>query len=266
MNPLRNIERAIDEKLRGLFRSPGSEGQQKELVEVHRGVLDEVASKIERLPRSRTVFPYSHVVVRVLVPAPERRRAYEVVFLEGEALAREIRARLEDEGAELTPGLRVDVALADELPVEFRTRGFDVSYAIRPAEQPRPSAPRGVKLTITNGAAAGETVVTSSRNRINLGRLADVLDAQQRPVRRNDVAFADAEGPPNSTVSRSHAHIAWDAETGRHRLFDDRSAYGTTVGRGGHIIPVPKGTGKGVALESGDEILLGQARVLFELA
>jgi hypothetical protein len=67
-------------------------------------------------------------------------------------------------------------------------------------------------------------------------------------------------------VSRSHAHIAWDAETGRHRIFDDRSAYGTTVARGGHIIPVPKGGSKGVALESGDEILLGQARVLFELA
>jgi hypothetical protein len=267
MNPLRNIERAIDEKLRGLFRSPGSEAQQKELVEVHRGVLDEVASKIERLPRSRTVFPYSHVVVRVRVPAPERRRAYEVVFLEGEALAREVRARLEDEGAELTPGLHVDVTLAEELPAEFHARGFDVSYAIRPTEQAaRPSAAPGVKLTITNGVAAGETVVTSARSRINLGRLADVLDAQQRPVRRNDVAFADAEGPPNSTVSRSHAHISWDAEAGRHRLFDDRSAYGTTVARGGHIIPVPKGTGKGVALEHGDEILLGQARVLFELA
>lgn len=266
MNPLRDIERAIDEKLRSLFRSPASASQQKELVEVHRGILDEVASKIERLPRSRTVFPYSHVVVRILVPAPERRRAYEVVFLEGDALARELRARLEDEGAELPPALRIDAVLADDLPSEFHARGYDISYAMRPADQPPvPAALPSVRLTIVHGAAAGEAVCVSQRKRINLGRLADVLDAQQRPVRRNDLAFADGDSPPNSTVSRSHAHIAWDSEAGRHRIFDDRSAYGTTVARGGHIIPVPKGGGKGVALESGDEILLGQARILFEL-
>ena len=104
------------------------------------------------------------------------------------------------------------------------------------------------------------------KKRINLGRLADVPDAQQRLTRRNDVAFTDSPDGPNSTVSRAHAHLELDHATGHYRLFDDRSAMGTTVLREGDFLQVPRGSSKGVQLQSGDEIVLGQARLRFVIS
>jgi hypothetical protein len=70
------------------------------------------------------------------------------------------------------------------------------------------------------------------------------------------------EGAPgeNQTVSRRHAHIACDASSGDHRLYDDGSAYGSEIVRDGRTIPVPPGS-RGVRVRSGDEIVLGEARV-----
>lgn len=266
MNRLHDIERYIDGKLRSLFSSPAAAGTQRELVEVHRAILDEVSTRIERLPRDRTVFPYALVEVSVQVPEPARRRAYEVVFLEGGALEREIRTRLEEEGAELPANFAVAVHLADDL-----TEPYAITYkAAPPPAEPAPTvrvstAPVPIRLTITHGAPDADGEKRLRARRINLGRLAEVFDAGQRLVRRNEVSFADASTPPNSTVSRSHAHLEFDPGSGRYRIFDDRSAYGTTVSRSGQIISVPRGAGRGVALEPGDEILLGQARVRFEI-
>ena len=121
-----------------------------------------------------------------------------------------------------------------------------------------------VWLHITNGRADRDEY-SFRKARITLGRLADVVDAQQRLIRRNDVAFVESSEGPNPTVSRSHAHLEWDAADGAFRLFDDRSAQGTTVLRDGGIINVPRGLSKGVQLKPGDEIVLGRARVRFEL-
>ena len=73
-----------------------------------------------------------------------------------------------------------------------------------------------------------------------------------------------AEGP-NATVSRAHAHIAWDPSSGTFRLFDDNSAYGTSIFRNGALLNIPAGASRGIALRTGDEIYLGQARLRFEL-
>ena len=265
MNRMRQFEQLIDDKLRALFRSPGQEGQRREMVEVHRAILDEVVTRIEELPRDRRIFPYSRVAVEVLVPEPARRRAYEVVFLEGDALARDIRARLEDEGCEMPPNFEAAVALTDDLPPDLAGRGFDIRYGLAAAPAAaKPAALPSATLTIVNGTPAGEPSCSLGRRRVNLGRLPEVYDAGRRLVRRNDLAFADGAEPPDSTVSRTHARIEWDGAAGRWRIFDERSAFGTMVARGGELITVPKGSSKGVALESGDEILLGQARVRFE--
>jgi hypothetical protein len=48
--------------------------------------------------------------------------------------------------------------------------------------------------------------------------------------------------------------------SGEHRLHDDRSAHGTGIIRGDRTIPVPPGS-RGVRLRSGDEIVIGEARL-----
>jgi hypothetical protein len=260
MSRLHEFERLVDEKLRALFRSPAQEGERREVIEVHRAILDEVASHVETMPRGRRIFAYPHLTVRVLPPDPQRRRAYEVVFSEADALQRDIRARLEEAEVEIPERFAVEVELVDELPEGIGERGFDISYdrASGPSEMPR------TRLLVLHGQAEQADYVFSKR-RINIGRLDNVLDPKQRLVRRNDVAFKESADSPNSTVSRTHAHIEFDAKSGEFRIFDDHSALGTTVLRQGEFVNVPKGTSKGAALRSGDEIVLGQARLAFEV-
>ena len=260
MSRLHDLERRIDEKLRGMLRSSSSD-QKRELLEIHRALLDEVAAHIDTLPRGKRAFAYRQLDVRILLPDPALRRSYELVFVEADALARDIRLRLEDERAELPAHLAVQVELATELPPDIAPRGFDVHYGSIPAQ---PSKEIGeVRLTVIAGFAQQQQFCLKKK-RINLGRLAEVTDADGRLTRKNDVAFRDDAPAPNPTVSRAHAHIEFDPDKAVFRLFDDRSAHGTTVIRDGSVIPVPQGPSKGVALEHGDEIVLGEAHLGFE--
>ena len=261
MSRLHDLERRIDEKLRGLLRS-SSPDQKCELLEIHRAVLDDVAAHVDTLPRGKQTFVYTQLEVRILLPDPALRRSYELVFVEGDALSRDIRLRLEDQRVELPAHLEVQVELVLELPPDVVARGFDVHYGNIPATQPAEEV-REVRFTILAGSAQ-QPELRLKKKRINLGRLAEVVDADQRLTRQNDVAFRDDGPAPNPSVSRAHAHLEFDPERAVFRLFDDRSAHGTAVIRDGSVIPVPQGPSKGVALRDGDEIVLGQARLRFE--
>jgi hypothetical protein len=265
MSRLHEFERMIDGKLRALFRGPEGQGQKRELVEVHRAILDEVAGRIETLPRGRRAFAYPHLAVSILLPDPSRRRSYEVAFVEAGALAADIQSRLEDEGIPLPEHFRVDVFLVEELPPDIASRGFDVSYESSEPPRPAPAGIPSVWLKVVHGRAERDEY-TFQKSRINLGRLADVVDAHQRFIRRNDVAFVESSAAPNASVSRTHAHLEFDAGSQHFRIYDDRSAQGTTVLRDGLPISVPRGLSKGVQLRNGDEIVLGQARIAFEVA
>jgi hypothetical protein len=123
---------------------------------------------------------------------------------------------------------------------------------------PQPSPVHEIKLTITNGSAE-KPAYALTLDRINLGRCVEVRDSRNHLLRTNHVAFTDAAGAINETVSRTHAHV--DCRTdGEFRLFDDRSAHGTSIVRNGKTISVPAGS-RGVRLLSGDEVVLGEARL-----
>lgn len=265
MSLLHDFERRIDDKLRSLLRSPQAVSARRELIEVHRAILDDVSSHVELLPRGRRAFTSTNLQITVLLPDASRRRSYEIVFAEGNALARDIRERLQHEQVELPEDLHVSIDFADELPEDIAARGFDIRYGSQSAPARAKAQQPAIALTVVHGKADRESY-SLSRKRINLGRLTDVVDANRRIVRRNDVAFAEENSPPNSTVSRTHAHIEYDTESCQYRLYDDRSAYGTTVLRNGEALNVAKGASKGLALEDGDEVLLGQARLRFELS
>jgi pSer/pThr/pTyr-binding forkhead associated (FHA) protein len=79
------------------------------------------------------------------------------------------------------------------------------------------------------------------------------------------VVFKDGDGTVNDTVSRRHAHIDYHDATGDFRISDDRSAHGTSIVRNGTTIPVHVSS-RGVRLQTGDEIVLGEARLRVKLA
>ena len=153
---------------------------------------------------------YSRVSVRVLVPNPERRRSYELVFIEADPLTRDIKSYFEENKVEYPTRFKVDVELVDSLPLDVSERGFDVTYSNSPASAPGPDTIR-IQLTILVGNAE-RNQYDFAKHRINIGRLAEVLDADMRTVRRNDIALKDDSTMENSAVSRAHAHLEYDPD------------------------------------------------------
>ena len=99
-----------------------------------------------------------------------------------------------------------------ELPPDVAARGFDVHYGSIPTPQPSEKGME-VRLTVITGSAEQQQLCLKKK-RINLGRLAEVIDAEGRLTRKNDVAFRDDAQAPNPSVSRAHAHIEFDPEKG----------------------------------------------------
>ena len=58
MSRLHDLERRIDETLRGLLRS-SSPDQKRELLEIHRALLDDVTAHVDTLPRGKQTFAFT---------------------------------------------------------------------------------------------------------------------------------------------------------------------------------------------------------------
>src|SRR4051812_24520728 len=209
MSRVHKLERQIDQKLRQMLRS-SSPDQTHEPLELYRAILDEVTSRVDAMPRGKRAFVYPHVSVRVLVRNPERRRSYELVFTEADPLTRDIKSHFEDNRVEYPARFMVDVELVDSLPVEVSERGFEVAYSNPPAPAPNPDSIR-IRLTILVGNAE-KAEYEFAKRRINIGRLAEVLDAEMRTLRRNDIALTDDSTIENASVSRAHAHLEYDPD------------------------------------------------------
>jgi hypothetical protein len=114
-------------------------------------------------------------------------------------------------------------------------------------------------VTVLNGIAERRTCSFAAM-RIDLGRCTEVRDSRHRLIRTNHVAFVEGSGEVNQSVSRRHAHISHEPRSREFRLHDDGSEHGTGIVRTGRTFAVPRGS-RGVRLHSGDEIVLGEARL-----
>lgn len=231
-------------------------------LEIVHAVLDRAEHQIQEAGRGVRVFPFNRVkVVVVAAPGDKATRARFGAVAEGPpSLTERLLARLRSAGCR--PGdVTVEVAYASKAGATWESPGFDVEFGrapVTPVAAPLASPVVQLKLTVVAGKAARRTQVFSG-GRIDIGRRSEVIDAKQRVVRTNHVAFED--GPEsNRSVSRQHAHLTYDPDTRDYRLKDDRSAHGTSIVRRGRTIAVPAGS-RGVRIESGDEIIVGQARL-----
>jgi len=150
--------------------------------------------------------------------------------------------------------------MAEEPLPQFGDRRYFVEYA---KSETSPAAEESVRplleLTVLKGDAT-QHVYELEGPRVFLGRLEEVVDADGRVRRRNDVAFRE-EGEINTTVSREHARIAWDDESAGYWLRAEQNASGTRIYREGRTIDVSSNDRRGVRLQPGDEIYLGRACV-----
>jgi len=229
-------------------------------LEIRRAVLDDAEAHVVAVGEGKRLFPYNRVTVHLLAPDPQERAALEVAAKEGWALELEIAGRLRDRDCPVPPDLAVEIVMEEEALPQFGDRRFFVEYTKSEAS---PAAAETVRplleLTVLKGDAT-QHVYELEGPRVMLGRLEEVVDADGRVRRRNDVAFRE-EGEINSTVSREHARIAWDEESAGYWLRAEQNASGTRIYREGRTIEVSAHDRRGVRLQPGDEIYLGRACV-----
>lgn len=267
MSLFSEIEKTIERGFRKWTERMFGPAEADDLISLHRAILEEVETHIETVARGRRVFPYARLTVTLVAADPGRRAVLESAF--GERLAEDVAEALTGAGCELPNGFGVEVRTA-----EAGERRFSIEYSTRPAERVAAAAPQAetapppaptetgpARLVVTKGKT-GQTEYALDKARMNLGRLAELTDADQRMTRRNDVVFEEGGDDANGTVSRRHAHIK--REGGEYRLCDDGSEFGTRVFRDGRSIDVPAGNRRGEKLRPGDEIYLGRACLRFE--
>jgi hypothetical protein len=252
----------VIDKLRRLMR-PWHSGT--EPLEVRRAVLEEIEGRVVAVGNGRRIFPFNRIEVRLLAPDPEERVLFEAVVREGWDLEREVRERLRDLDARFPPDLGVEVSFAERGGAEYGDRRFRIFCHRLEGAAPEAVGNRPVlDLTVLQGKATRHVYTFNAADRIAVGRLEEVLDADGRVKRRNEVAFLE-EGEVNATVSREHARIVWDEAEAEYRLRDDGSASGTRLLRDGKSLEVSRHDRRGVRLRSGDEIYFGRACVKVSL-
>ena len=248
---LRKLDMKIERLLRGLAGRAGGAPAPEAALEVRMGVLEALDEKVaETGCAAGESFPFNRVEIELAVRSRDHRELVEAVFADRAGLAREVSARIASAGPLPPAGLQVEVRTVDAA-----AGGETCRIRLARAERAVPPA----ILTVTHGQAA-RTAYTLARERIHIGRGAEVMDAAGRLVRRNDVAFAAGE----ESVSRRHARLFWDADAAAWFVVDEHSSKGTVVCRGSEVLQVRRGDPRGVRLRAGDEIRLGNAVLVFE--
>jgi hypothetical protein len=244
----------------------------REPLEIAHAVVDLVEKEVQPAGRGRHLFPFNRIKVLLVAPSRHAQARFDATFAVEPTLTQRIQMRLESAGC-VPAGLAVSVEYvpaaghgwsAPDVHVEFDRvevpePGPAVEVAPEAAATPVEEPPPAVEIEIATGAAE-QPKYEFQFPRIDFGRCTHVRDRRNQLVRTNHVAFADTDDAVNRTVSRRHAHLEYVTAERAFRLYDDGSEQGTAVARGGRTIAVPPGA-RGVRLQPGDEILLGNARL-----
>jgi len=234
----------------------------REPLEIVHLVIEAVEHEIQPGGRGKRVFPYNSVTLSVLASSREERARFEAVLTGEPPLRDRIVEQLRSQSCPIDD-LTLDIAYVAQPAKAWRHPQFNLAFE-RVARAPTTEVRRGsafarIDLTVVCGTAERKTY-SFAAGRIDLGRGAEVRDTRNRLVRTNHVAFVEGSGAINQSISRRHAHIAYEPASGGYRVRDDGSVHGTSVVRNGSTVAVPPGS-VGVRLRPGDEIVLGEARL-----
>jgi hypothetical protein len=246
----------LDQAAKGLVRS-----RPREPLEIVLAILDAVEQRIEPTGRGTRVFPFNRIELSVVAPSREARGRLEGVFAADTPLRTRILKRVQSAGCS-PADVVVEVQYVDHAEPNWSAPEFDLQFARVPGPEgdgESEARPEQIDIRVLCGVME-RWAYSFSAPRIDVGRGAEVRDHRNRLIRTNHVVFTEGAGDVNQTVSRSHAHIAYQPLTGQFRLHDDGSEHGTEIVRRGRTIAVLRGT-RGVRLQSDDEVVLGEARV-----
>ena len=250
------IAAKLDDAAKSMVRS-----RPREPLEIVLAILDAVEQRIEPTGRGARVFPFNRIELAVLAPSRETRGRVEAVFGGDTPLRARILDRVRCAGCSLADVV-LEIQYCDRAAQNWSAPEFDLQFARVPEPEDRPTLDGQagqIHIRVLQGVME-RRAYSLAGPRIDLGRGVEVRDHRNRLIRTNHVAFTEGGGDVNQTVSRKHAHIAYEPHSGCFRLHDDGSEHGTEVVRGGRTISVHRGA-RGVRLRSDDEVVLGEARV-----
>lgn len=260
------ISDLIEKLGRAIFEAPFAGGlteETPELAEIRLAMLDAVKEKSHR-SGSRLVFPYNFMRLQLLGVPQEQAEMFESELLTG-YLAEELKRGLARSGHRFRADLQVEIRTTPDLPLEGE-KWLTIETELKRSEQSpaTPAVRQAAKLVVLHGKA-NRSILVLNKARINIGRSSEVFRSAG-PSRKNDLAFTEDNGI-NRTVSREHAHIAYNSRTGEYRIFNDRwykghANCGMWIVRDGLSQPVQHSS-RGALLQSGDEIHLGSAILRF---
>ena len=234
----------------------------REPLEIVHLVVEEIEREIQPGGRGTRRFPFNSMTLSVQASSQEGRARFEAIFAGEPSLRDRIVAELRSKACPIDD-LTLEIAYVARAPKDWRQPQFNLVFAriARAATKDarREPACARIDLTVVRGTAERKTYSFAAK-RIDLGRCAEVRDTRNRLLRTNHVAFVEGSGDVNQSVSRRHAHIIYEAASGTYRLRDEGSAHGTSVVRDGSTVTVSPGS-LGVRLRTGDELVLGEARL-----
>jgi hypothetical protein len=242
------------------FRSRTATPEARELAEIRHDILDQIRGNIQELSAGRFLFPFNRVLVELRPRTAAESAAIESTWIERGELRSDVIAALARADCEYPNDLTVEVRFRQTPEIDSNKSFWVTCDNVRRRFTPAAASgvPQTLRLTVETGSAQPASLDLSAET-TNLGRLPEVFDQDGQFVRRNDIAFDNADNEVNETVSRMHAHIARQKD-GRFALFNSRrnDKNPTAILRNGRSIPVillPE------PLERGDVIQLGRARI-----
>ena len=200
----------------------------------------------------------------------EERHLYEsaVFYNEPENFKREVQRIADDYAIELTPQWNMDISFVDELPSNvIPVPGIHAGLFIRTHKNILQVSATAY-IRILNGEAEKDVyTIKASDEKITIGRERKV-QGEDGFFRTNTIAFpGESSHESNKFISRQHAHIKFDNESGQFYLFAD--ANGIPPRNKIKIrtleadTPVKLySTHIGYALKEGDQIMLGHSAIL----
>lgn len=251
-----NFLEKLEHGLGGWFRRAAGGVPLREPVEIRRAIIRAITDQVQSKGGGHYFFPFREVGVEILARDATEQQLFEASFDPADFTA-EVRSQIADRGC---TGVDVVVRIAVK---EETTDPPTLPYRIRYQRQaaalqtvfPRPCA----RLIVVHGNTDAPDLPLD-RDLFYIGRMKEVMNTLGGLERRNQLAFDATE----TTVHRKHACIKYDPSEGKFRAFNDpESSLGTSVFREGRVIVCD--STRGVQLRSGDEILLGEGRVRFEI-
>jgi hypothetical protein len=259
----RRLEDALARRMAGAAKSLAGGSAAREPIELTHAIVDAVEREVQSGGRGTRVFPFNTIDVSIVAPSDQARARLETVVNGDVSLLGRITERLRAARCSVVD-LEVNITYVPRAQKHWTEPHFAIAFSRLVREKTQKAqaaepAPVRLEMTVVHGTAEHRTYAFGSR-RIDMGRGSEIRDGRNGVMRTNDVAFSESAAEVNRSISRQHSHIEHDSTSGQFRLHDDGSLYGTKILRQGKTLPVPFG-GRGVRLHSGDDIVLGEARV-----